>query len=163
MESIKAARELLDQEKGLSPAFRAAMSVMFMAVSILLGRLNLNSSNSSKPPSSDPNRKKVSKGKGLKRGGQKGHVGTTLTQFDEADEITELKVDRGTLPSGEFTHAGYEKRQVVDIEFRRVVTEFRAEVLVDEKGKRYVAPFPEGVTRCYVPRYTSHIVSTCFR
>jgi len=48
-ESIKAACELLDQEKGLSPAFRAAMmSVMFMAVSILLGRLNLNSSNSSK-------------------------------------------------------------------------------------------------------------------
>ena len=146
-ESIKAARELLDQEKGLSPAFRAAMSVMFMAVSILLGRVNLNSNNSSKPPSSDPNRKKVSKGKGLKRGGQKGHVGTTLTQFDEVDEITELKVDRGKLPSGEFTHAGYEKRQVVDIEFRRVVTEFRAEVLVDEKGKRYVAPFPEGVTR----------------
>ena len=146
-ESIKAARELLNQEKGLSPAFRAAMSVMFMAVSILLGRLNLNSNNSSKPPSSDPNRKKVSKGKGLKRGGQKGHVGTTLTQFDEVDEITELKVDRNTLPSGTFTHTGYEKRQVVDIEFRRVITEFRAEVLVDEKGKRYVASFPEGVTR----------------
>jgi len=60
-QSIKAARELLDKEKGLSPAFRAAMSVMFMAVSILLGRVNLNSSNSSKPPSSDPNRKKKSK------------------------------------------------------------------------------------------------------
>ena len=146
-ESIKAARELLNQEKGLSPAFRASMSVMFMAVSILLGRLSLNSSNSSKPPSSDPNRTKKSKGKGSKRGGQKGHVGTTLTQFDEVDEITELKVDRGALPSGEFTHAGYEKRQVVDIEFRRVVTEFRAEVLVDEKGKRYVAHFPEGVSR----------------
>jgi len=29
---IKAARELLDTEKNLSPAFRAAMSVMFMAV-----------------------------------------------------------------------------------------------------------------------------------
>jgi len=60
-QSIKAARELLDEEKGLSPAFRAAMSVMFMAVSILLGRVNLNSRNSSKPPSSDPNRERVSK------------------------------------------------------------------------------------------------------
>jgi len=30
--SIKTARELLDKEKNLSPAFRAAMSVMFMAV-----------------------------------------------------------------------------------------------------------------------------------
>jgi len=47
-DSIKAARELLNKEKNLSPAFRAAMSVMFMAVSILLGRVNLNSSNSSK-------------------------------------------------------------------------------------------------------------------
>jgi transposase len=146
-QSIKAARELLDKEKSLSPAFRAAMSVMFMAVSILLGRVNLNSNNSSKPPSSDPNRKKKSKGKGLNRGGQVGHVGTTLKQFDEVDEITELKVDRDTLPCGNFTHAGYEKRQVVDIEFHRIVTEFRAEVLIDEKGKRYVAPFPEGVTR----------------
>jgi len=124
-QAIKTARELLDKEQALSPAFRAAMSVMFMAVSILLGRVNLNSSNSSKPPSSDPNRKKKSKGKGLKRGGQPGHVGTTLKQFDEVDEITELKVDRSKLPSGNFTHAGYEKRQVVDIEFRRVVTAVR--------------------------------------
>lgn len=146
-QSIQAARELLDKEKGLSPAFRAAMSVMFMAVSILLGRVNLNSSNSSKPPSSDPNRKKKSRGKGLKRGGQVGHVGTTLKQFDEVDEVTELKVNRDMLPSGKFTHAGYEKRQVVDIEFHRVVTEFRAEVLIDEKGKRYVASFPAAITR----------------
>ena len=36
-EAIKAVRELLNQEKGLSPAFRSAMNVMFMAVSILLG------------------------------------------------------------------------------------------------------------------------------
>jgi len=42
-QSIKAARELLGKEKGLSPAFKAAMGIMFMAVSILLGRLNLNS------------------------------------------------------------------------------------------------------------------------
>jgi len=83
----------------------------------------------------------------MKRGGQVGHVGITLKQFDEVDEIKELKVDRGSLPSGKFTHAGYEKRQVVDIEFHRVVTEFRAEVLIDEKGKRHVASFPEGVTR----------------
>jgi len=145
--SIKAARELLDKERNLSPAFKAAMSVMFMAVSILLGRVNLNSSNSSKPPSSDSNRKKKSKGKGLKRGGQVGHVGTTLKQFDEADEIKELKVDRSSLSSGKFTRAGYEKRQVVDIEFHRIITEFRAEVLIDKEGKRHVAAFPEGVTR----------------
>jgi len=146
-ESIKAARELLGEEKGLSPAFRAAMGVMFMAVSILLGRLNLNSRNSSKPPSSDPNREKVSKSRGLKRGGQQGHIGTTLKQVDDADEIKEILVDRSALPGKSFTHAGFERRQVVDIDIRRVVTEYRAEVLKDEHGKRYVAAFPDGVTR----------------
>jgi len=146
-QSIKAARELLDQEKGLSPAFRAAMSVMFMAVSILLGRVNLNSRNSSKPPSSDPNRERISKSRGLKRGGQQGHVGTTLKQVEDADEIKEILVDRSALPGRAFTHAGFERRQVVDIDIRRVVTEYRAEILKDAKGKRYVAPFPDGVTR----------------
>ena len=146
-QSIKQARELLDQEKGLSPAFRAAMGIMFMAVSILLGRLNLNSKNSSKPPSSDPNRERISKSKGLKRGGQQGHIGMTLKQMDDVDEIKEILVDRTTLPDKAYTHAGFERRQVVDIDIRRIVTEYRAEVLKDEKGKRYVAPFPDGVTR----------------
>lgn len=146
-QAIESARKLLASEQGLSPAFKSAMEIMFIAVSILLSRLTLNSSNSSKPPSSDPNRKKKRKGKGLQRGGQVGHVGTTLKQFEEVDEVMELKVDRRSLPSGKLTHAGYEKRQVVDIEFRRVVTEFRAEVLVDSNDKRYVACFPDGVTR----------------
>jgi len=146
-QSIQQARELLDKEKGLSPAFRAAMGIMFMAVSILLGRLNLNSKNSSKPPSSDPNRERVSKSKGLKRGGQQGHVGTTLKQMDDVDEIKELLIDRSVLPDGTYTHAGFERRQVVDIDIRRIVTEYRAEVLKDKKGTRYVAPFPDGVTR----------------
>lgn len=148
-ESIKAARELLNEEKGLSPSFRAAMSVMFMAVSILLGRVNLNSSNSSKPPSSDPNRPRVSKGKELKPGGQKGHVGTTLKQVEEADvdEVKDITVDRSTLSEGIYTHAGYQRRQVMDIDIRRIVTEYRAEILKDEHGKRYIAPFPDGVSR----------------
>jgi len=146
-QSIRHARELLDKEKGLSPAFRAAMGIMFMAVSILLDRLNLNSRNSSKPPSSDPNRERVSKSKGLRRGGQHGHVGTTLKQMDDIDEIKELRIDRSTLPDRSYTHAGYERRQVVDIDIRRIVTEYRAEILQDESGKRYLAPFPDGVTR----------------
>lgn len=123
------------------------MGIMFMAVSILLDRLNLNSKNSSKPPSSDPNRERVSKSKGLKRGGQHGHVGTTLKQVDDVDEIRELLIDRSTLPDGPYTHVGYERRQVVDIDIQRIVTEYRAEVLVDTNGKRYVASFPEDVTR----------------
>ncbi len=146
-QSIKAARELLEKEESLSPAFRAAMSVMFMAVSILLGRVNLNSRNSSKPPSSDPNRERVSRSRGLKCGGQQGHVGSTLKQTENADEVKEILIDRSTLPESSFTHVGFERRQVVELDIRRVVTEYRAEILKDAKGKRYVAPFPEGVAR----------------
>ena len=145
-QSIKAARDLLAEEKGLSPAFKAAMSVMFMAVSILLGRVNLNSRNSSKPPSSDPNREKKRKISGSKRGGQQGHIGTTLKQVDDADEVKEILVDRSGLAGKSLTRVGFERRQVVDMDIRRVVTEYRAEVLKDENGKRYVAAFPAGVT-----------------
>jgi transposase len=34
---------------------------------------------------------------------------------------------------------------VFDIHICRKVTEYKAQVLVDENGKRFVAPFPEGV------------------
>jgi len=146
--AIRNARELLDKEETLSPALRSAMEVILMLVSLMFNRLGLNSRNSRKPPSTDPNRKRKSRGKGLKRGGQNGHIGTTLKQMDEVDEIKDLLIDRGSLPADlDYTHAGYESRQVVDIDIRRIVTEFRAEVLKDQHGRRYVAPFPEGVTR----------------
>lgn len=63
------------------------------------------------------------------------------------DKIKPIPIDRITLPKGKYRKAGYESRQVLDLEIAKVVTEFRAEVLVDQKGKRYVAPFPEGVAR----------------
>jgi transposase len=61
----------------------------------LKARLNQNSNNSSKPPSSDFfNRKpafpKVSKGK---KGGQQGHKGNTLNQIKNPDKIVECRPD----------------------------------------------------------------------
>jgi transposase len=41
----------------------------------------------------------------------------------------------------------FESRQVIDFEVSTVVTEYRAQILEDEKGKQYVAPFPKGVSR----------------
>jgi len=61
-----------------------------MLVSLMFNRLGLNSQNSSKPPSTDPNRKRKSRGKGLKRDGQKGHVGTTLKQVGEISKTCAL-------------------------------------------------------------------------
>ena len=42
---------------------------------------------------------------------------------------------------------GFESRQVIDIEISRIVTEYRAQILEDTEGKRYVASFPKGVSR----------------
>ncbi len=42
---------------------------------------------------------------------------------------------------------GVETRQVFDIEISRVVTEYQADVLENAQGQRFVAQFPEGVTK----------------
>ena len=51
--TIKKVRQLLAEEAPLSVALRAALEVLLKLVQLLANRLNLNSRNSSKPPSSD--------------------------------------------------------------------------------------------------------------
>jgi transposase len=122
--------------------------IMILIITLLANRLNLNSTNSSKPPSSDPNRKKKTKSKtGKKPGGQKGHVGTTLKKVDDPDKVKLIKVDRSKLPPGRYRQVGFDSRQVFDIDISRVVTEYRAQILQDDKGNRFVATFPKGVTK----------------
>ena len=146
--SIQSAKELIAKEKNLSPALKVALDVLLLLVTILTNRLGLNSKNSSKPPSTDPNRKKKLKEPGdRKPGGQHGHIGTTLKQVADPDEIKDIKLDRSTLPPGSYRITGYETRQVVDIDISTFVTEWRAEVIEHQNGKRYVAQFPEDVTR----------------
>jgi transposase len=145
---VKEAKILLEEEKDLSPALKSMFGMMVMVIKLLTNRLDLNSRNSSKPPSSDPNRKKESKKKSdRKPGGQKGHAGTTLRQVEEPDEVQVINIDRRTLPKGGYQPAGFEKRQVFDIDISRLVTEYQAEILENTEGKRFVASFPEGVTK----------------
>jgi transposase len=148
--AINSVKELLKKESDLSPALKSALEVLLILVSLLLNRITLNSKNSSKPPSTDSNRKKSSK-KGRsnrKPGGQKGRNGTTLEQVDDPDEVTELKIDHRTLPKGsQYQEVGEEIRQVIDIDISRFVTEYRAQVLEDNQGNQFVASFPEGVNR----------------
>lgn len=146
--ALKKVETLLSEEKGLSPAMRSMVELLVLLITLLASRLNRNSRNSSKPPSSDPNRRKERKAKGdRKAGGQKGRVGVTLEKVDKPDRVEVIKVDRRKLPRGKYKEVGYESRQVFDIEISRIVTEYRAEILEGNKGKRFVASFPKGVTK----------------
>ncbi|MCF6151725.1 MAG: IS66 family transposase [Candidatus Kuenenia stuttgartiensis] len=159
--TLRKVEKLLSEEKGLSPAVRSMIELLALLITLLVGRLNRNSRNSSKPPSSDPNRKKESKAKGeRKAGGQKGRDGVTLKKVDNPDEVEVIKVDRRKYPRSKYKVVGYEARQVFDIKISRVVTEYRAEVVEDAKGNRIVASFPEGVTKAvqYGPDLKAHAV-----
>jgi len=140
---------MLAQETHVSPALRSMLDVLILVVQLLVNRLSLTSRNSSKPPSKDrfPARDKTPKEGGRKSGGQPGRIGTTLQKIPDPDEIEILEVDRLTLPSGQYKDIGYECRQVFDIDIQRVVTEYRAQILEDENGQRFTAPFPAAVTK----------------
>nr|VFJ97671.1 MAG: transposase [Candidatus Kentron sp. H] len=146
--TIAKAQAIIRDDKNMSAGTKAIVEILILVISQLANRLNLNSTNSSKPPSSDPNRKKEPSPKtDRKKGGQKGHTGTTLKKVDTPDIIEPIPIDRRTLPAGNYHEVDYEARQVFDIDISRVVTEYRAQVLEDGRGKRYVAPFPKGVTK----------------
>ncbi len=115
--TVKKLQELLAKEQNISPALSATLETL-LVVQLLANRLNLNSGNSSKPPSSDKNRSREKRSGENKRkaGGQPGSIGTTLRQVDDPDEIEMLTVDRSTLPPGEYREAGFDRRQVFDIE-----------------------------------------------
>jgi len=147
-ETLKEVESLLSIEKDLSPALLSLIKIMIMLLKLLTNQVGLNSSNSSKPPSSDPNRLKPTRKKSNNPpGGQKGHVGTTLKQVEEPDEIKVIEIDQRTLPKGQtYQEVGFDKRQVFDINISRCVTEYQAQILEDEKGNRYVAEFPKNVS-----------------
>lgn len=120
-------------------------------------RLDKNSSNSSKPPSSDGYRKPAPKSlrtpSGKKTGGQEGHDGDTLLAVMTPDRIVEIPVlscscgaDLSGIPASE-----YEARQVFDLpEPRLEVTEYRlAKVCCPSCRKKVTATAPE----CRISRF----------
>lgn len=148
-ETIDNAKSLLAKEKNISPALRSVIQLLLVFMEVMFNRLSLNSKNSSKPPSSDPNKKKSSNRNktNKKPGGQPGRIGKQLKPVSDPDEIEFLKLDKRTLPRDNYMEAGFEARQVVDFEVSICVTEYRAQVLIGSGGKRYVAPFPDHVKR----------------
>src|SRR5207253_9011111 len=133
-------------DPSISPAVRAMIELLVTIIQLLVAKLGLNSSNSSIPPSQDPQRQRGAKSKAKrhqrKPGGQKGHPGATLEPVDHPDQIENIAVDRRTIPPGQYKSVGYEARQVIDIIITKFVIEYRAEILQDTNGHQFVAHFP---------------------
>lgn len=130
-ESIERVRHLLSLERDISPALKAAIEVIILALTLVCKRLGLDSSNSSKPPSQDANRKKIKRSSGKMPGGQKGHIGKTLEKVDNPDETIEYKVaicEKCKMRLCGQEAEGYESRQVFDVVINKVVIEHKAEV-----------------------------------
>lgn len=125
-------------------------------IKVLEGQLSKNSTNSSKPPSSDglkkPNPKSLRKNGERKPGGQNGHTGKTLLQVENPDVVVNHGVDicEGCLASlADVAANDHERRQEFDLpEIKPIVTEHCTEIKdcpicgLKNKGK-----FPEGITQ----------------
>ncbi len=126
-------------------------TILKSKVSELESRLKSNSSNSSKPPSSDGYQKKpafAKKTKG-KKGGQKGHKGNNLKQVDNPDKI--IKCVPAKCNCGHEFHQGElsiaERRQVFDLPQPKLeVTEYQIyKANCPVCGKNNKGSAPEGV------------------
>ena len=114
-----------------------------------------DSHNSSKPPSSDGYKKKtviksLRKKSTKKSGGQNGHPGTNLTMSFNPDKTEPLKVHIcNNCGSNEHLKIiGHKCRQVVDVEIKKIVTEFKADIVeCGGCGNITTATFPEKVTQ----------------
>jgi len=138
----------------------------------LEARLALNSTNSSKPPSSDglakPAPKSLRQKTGRRPGGQPGHPGRTLQPVGEPDHVRLHRLQRcpcGACQGRDLRSEpvlDYEKRQVFELPQKPLeVTEHRAEIKrCPVSGRRVTATFPEGVIAPaqYGPRFKAQTV-----
>ena len=154
IETLRREIEVLRRENA---ALREENAALRAENADLRRQLNKNSSNSSKPPSSDGLKKPPRiagslRGKsGKTSGGQTGHKGGTLKQVARPDFVTRHEAQACSHCHAELTGAmavGVEKRQVFDLpEPRLEVTEHQASIYCCEHCRRQTrAAFPEEVT-----------------
>ena len=151
-------RDLISALQREIEVLRAENATLRQEVAELRRQLDKNSSNSSKPPSSDGLRKPPriagsTRGKsGKPSGGQAGHAGGTLKAVAKADVIERHEAEACRHCLAGLTPAmvrGAEKRQVFDLpEPRLTVTEHQAMIYrcAHCRGQT-TAAFPDGVAR----------------
>src|SRR3954465_3346877 len=155
-------------------ALQETIAVLLARVAELERRLDLNSSNSGKPPSSDglhkrrgePRTRSLRERSGNPPGGQTGHKGETLRQVDAPDYTVEHYPDAcpacGSALRGAMS-TGYGARQVFDLPepLPLAVTGHRAHTCrCGHSGRLTRADFPDGVTAPvqYGPRIAAVVV-----
>jgi len=114
---IESAKTALANED-VSDSLKKSVGDVLDLVTALVNYVGLNSSNSSKPPSTDlhrPRKPRTARGRKRKPGAQKGHKGSQLKPVEKPDQVEEILVDRASLPKGRWRRVGFEKRQVFDV------------------------------------------------
>src|SRR5271167_2753943 len=151
---VEAAMAALQAENAV---LRSENAALIARLADLERRLGLNSSNSSKPPSSDGLKKplrvsSLREPSGKKSGGQKGHPGETLRRVETPDAIIAHYPEACAACGEPLTVAGatdHVARQVFDLPEPRplIVTEHRAYgCCCVVCGTQTRGAFPEGVT-----------------
>ena len=87
--TIKKAQSLVREDKQLSVATKSMFEVLILIITLLTNRLNLNSATSSKPPASDPNRKRSRKAKRAKK--QAAKKATSVQPLQRLIILTKLR------------------------------------------------------------------------
>jgi transposase len=131
------------------------IEILRAEIAELKRKLGLNPGTSSKPPSSEGLRKKRRiqslRQSGKQKGGQKGHEGhkgDTLNCVQNPDVVNRHEVRECEMCGSDLRDVEAEevvRRQVFDVEIKRVVTEHQVEVKRCNCGARTRASFPESV------------------
>jgi transposase len=155
---IKVLKDLVTVLLAKIEALESEASALRAENAEMRSRLNLNSKNSHKPPSSDGLSKKcqkpgLPKGPSKKSGGQPGHKGKTLKMVDKPDGIVVHHVASCPCCAKIFSPANVvdeaQKRQAFDISAPRMeVTEHQLGVVVCY-GRYHLGSFPSEVRQAY--------------
>ncbi len=151
LEKLEKENKILRHENVM---LKAANTELKVEIAELRARLESNSHNSNKPPSSDgykkhPVKPALPKGKGSSQGGQKGHKGHTLQQVESPDKVVTCMP--GICTCGhEFEKEQLilaEKRQVFDLPQPKVeITEYQIfKACCPACGQEQKGIAPEGV------------------